>query len=167
MQWPKACCICQILRAKLRRQMLAEAATVHTSEGASGRAGNASFLLVVLTKGLLRGTRRAEVLLGVPERSEQPCRFPISADYSFDSPSQEFGIGIEQHGNCAGRGLYDPGVMLLKEEVDAVGMLHSYGPGLGEPGGVPARERPPIRRSPMMQRAPFIRGGPQNEGGPG
>jgi len=82
----------------LQQQMLEEVTVVFNLEEANRTAGNATLLLVVLTKGLLRNSRFAEVLLGMFGRTKRPRMLPINADLSFDFPSPDFYTEIEEHG---------------------------------------------------------------------
>ena len=81
--------------SSLQQETLTEAAVVVSPEEANRTAKVATFLLVVLAKGIPRDPSTAQVVLGTYERARRPSLFPIRADSSFDYPGAELYSEIE------------------------------------------------------------------------
>lgn len=98
---PEAMCICEVLRemVQVRTQVVTD--VVHSRVESGTHLHSADYLLVVLTKGLLRDPGFAQVLLAfmeAPGRARPPEIVTVLADTAFDFPGPELFERLEKEG---------------------------------------------------------------------
>ena len=98
---PEALCICEVLREMVQWRMQVVVEVVHSALDCALHISSVDYLLVVLTKGLLRDPEFARALLVLreaPGQAQPPEIVTVLADNAFDFPGEELFERLEQEG---------------------------------------------------------------------